>query len=96
MSDLHTFRGAPKLRRHGAVGITLALARAILMILWHLRGSSSEFVCSIEKGRHGYRLVIQSASTVIVNDVLPDVRRARWKADLIRSELLAMGYTAPV
>ena len=65
------------------------------MILWHLCGSSSEFVCSIEKGRHGYRLVIQSAATVIVNDVLPDVGRARWKADLIRSELLAMGYTAP-
>jgi hypothetical protein len=76
-------------------GIDLASSPGVLMILWHLRGSSSEFVCSIEKGRVGYRLVIQSASTVIINDVLPDVRRARWKADLIRSELLAMGYTAP-
>jgi hypothetical protein len=64
------------------------------MILWSLRGSSSEFVCSIEKGPGGYRLVIRSASAVIVNDVLPDVRRARWKANLIREELLAMGYTA--
>lgn len=62
------------------------------MILWSLRGSASEFVCSIEKGAQGYRLVIRSAAAVIVNDVLPDVRRARWKASLIRDELLAMGY----
>jgi hypothetical protein len=64
------------------------------MIIWRLSGSSSDFVCSIEKGRHGYHLVVQSSSAVIVEDVLPDVRRARWKADLIRNELLAMGYTA--
>ena len=65
-----------------------------LMIVWSLHGSSSEFVCSIEKGANGYRLVIRSASAVIVDDVLPDVRRARWKADLIRNELVAMGYVA--
>ncbi len=64
------------------------------MIIWRLSGSSSDFVCSIEKRRHGYLLVVQSSSAVIVEDVLPDVRRARSKADLIRNELLAMGYTA--
>ena len=63
------------------------------MIVWSLRGSSSEFICTIEKCPNGYRLIVRSASTVIVNDVLPDVRRARWKANLIRDELVAMGYT---
>ncbi len=80
-------------RRHPGHGTCAALQR---MILWSLRGSSSEFVCSIEKGPRGYRLVVRSATAVIVNDVLPDVRRARWKANVIRDELLAMGYTAPV
>jgi hypothetical protein len=63
------------------------------MILWRLHGISSDFVCSIEKGRRGYRLVVRAATTTVVEDVLPDVRRARWKADLIRAELLEMGYT---
>ena len=67
----------------------------VTVILWQLCGSSSEFVCSIEKGPRGYLLLIQSLSTVIVNDVLPNIHYARWKADLIRSELLAMGYTTP-
>ena len=65
------------------------------MILWRLCGVSTDFVCSIEKKRRGYYLVVRSASSVVVDDVLPDIRRARWKADMIRAELLAMGYTAP-
>jgi len=65
------------------------------MILWRLYGVSSDFVCSIEKGRRGYRLLVRAAATTIVDDVLPDIRRARWKADLIRNELLEMGYTPP-
>ena len=65
------------------------------MILWRLQGVSADFVCSIEKGRRGYRLVVRSATTTIVDDVLPDVARARWKADLIRTELLELGYTTP-
>ena len=80
-------------RRHPGHGACAAPGH---MILWSLRGSSSEFVCSIEKGPRGYRLVVRSATAVIVNDVLPDVRRARWKANVIRDELVAMGYTAPV
>ena len=63
------------------------------MILWRLSGLTADFVCSIEKRRQGYRLVVRSAWTVIVDDVLPDVRRARGKADLIRSELQQIGYT---
>lgn len=63
------------------------------MILWSLRGSSSVFTCSIEKEPNGYRLTVRSATAVIVNDVLPDIRLARWKADQIKAELLAMGYT---
>jgi hypothetical protein len=66
------------------------------MILWRLNGISSNFVCSIEKGRRGYRLLVRAASTTVVDDVLPDIRRARWKADMIRSELLEMGYRPPV
>ena len=65
------------------------------MILWRLHGISSDFVCSIEKGRRGYRLVVRAAATTVVDDVLPDIRRARWKADLIHSELLEMGYRPP-
>ena len=65
------------------------------MILWRLSGLTADFVCSIEKRRQGYRLVVRSAWTVIVDDLLPDVRRARSKADLIRSELVEIGYTGP-
>jgi hypothetical protein len=67
-----------------------------LMILWRLYGISSDFVCSIEKARGGYRLVVRAAAGTVVDDVLPDIRRARWKADMIRSELLEMGYRPPV
>ena len=39
--------------------------------------------------------MVRAASTTVVEDVLPDIRRARWKADLIRAELLEMGYRPP-
>jgi hypothetical protein len=65
------------------------------MILWRLSGLTADFVCSIEKRRQGYRLIVRSAWTVIVDDLVPDVGRARSKADLIRSELLEIGYTGP-
>jgi hypothetical protein len=66
------------------------------MILWRLHGLSSDFVCSIEKKRPGYRLFVRQGAFTIVDDVLPDVRRARWKADVIREELLAMGFILPM
>jgi hypothetical protein len=86
--------GTPLTR--GAPGIGLAFDQhRFPMIIWRLCGVSTDFVCSIEKRRRGYYLVVRSGSSVVVDDVLPDIRRARWKADLIRAELLAMGYTAP-
>ena len=61
------------------------------MILWTLPTLSSDFVCSIEKQRAEYRLVVRHGSTTLVDDVLPDVRRARSRADTIRRELLEIG-----
>ena len=75
-------------------GIELASSDSPPMILWSLQGHSSDFVCSIEKRRGGYRLLVRQGATTIVDDVLPDVRRARWKADTIRRELLEIGFVA--
>ena len=66
------------------------------MILWILPTISSDFVCSIEKQRAEYRVVVRHGSTTVVDDVLPDVRRARWKAATIRRELLEVGCITTV
>ena len=54
------------------------------MILWRLRGITSEFVCSIQRAPNGYRLVVRGADDTALEQLLPDVGHARLKAARLR------------
>jgi hypothetical protein len=63
------------------------------MILWRLHGVAADFVCSIEKTTNGYRLVVKGGPDTPVNQILPNVGQARFRALQLREELISMGFT---
>lgn len=63
------------------------------MILWRLRGITSEFVCSIQRAPNGYRLVVRGADDTALEQLLPNVGHARLKAARLREELIEIGFS---
>jgi hypothetical protein len=63
------------------------------MILWRLRGITSEFVCSIQRAPNGYRLVVSGAGEAALDQLLPNVGHAQMKAARLREELIEIGFS---
>ena len=63
------------------------------MILWRLRGITSEFVCSIQRAPNGYRLVVRGAGDTALEQLLPNVGHAQMKAARLREELIEIGFS---
>ena len=71
------------------------------MILWRLSGSpdparareAGQVVCSIEKRRCDYVLVVARADEVMLNEAHASLDRARETAGAFREDLIGRGWT---
>lgn len=72
------------------------------MILWRLRGyadpegefEGGEVVCSLEKLRVGYRLLVEHAGRIETDESHPSIDTARTKANAVKRQLVEMGWKA--
>jgi hypothetical protein len=64
------------------------------MILWQLQGAIRDVVCSIQKQRNGYRLLVIRGRSVEYDETMPNVTFALARARVLREQLIAMGFTS--
>ncbi len=65
------------------------------MVLWRLQGGAGVLVCSLEKWRCGYRLLVEGAPDrpdLAVDENHISVDAARGRAEAIRATLLGGGW----
>ena len=71
------------------------------MILWRLRGFSDpegeyeggEVECAIERSEDGYRLLVLHDDEIQTHESHATIETARGKAEALRSDLLARGWS---
>ena len=71
------------------------------MILWRLRGYSDpdgEYEggvaeCAIERAADGYRLLVVHCGNVQADERHAGIEAARAKAEMLRAELIALGWS---
>ncbi|OFV95844.1 MAG: hypothetical protein A3H28_08910 [Acidobacteria bacterium RIFCSPLOWO2_02_FULL_61_28] len=71
------------------------------MILWTLRGyadpegefEGGEVECAIERSEDGYRLVVAHDGEIQTHESHASIETARGKADALRADLLARGWS---
>lgn len=65
------------------------------MIVWRVKGALSKFTCSLEKDGVGYRLLVtRDDGRVEAGHQCRDIADGRIRAEALRQELLAMGFTS--
>ena len=71
------------------------------MILWRLRGFSDpdgeweggETECAIERSEDGYRLRVVHGGQIQADERHAGIESARAKAEMLRAELIALGWS---
>ena len=71
------------------------------VILWTLCGyvdpegefARGEIVCAIERSEDGYRLLVQHDGEIQLHESHASIETARGKAELLREDLMAKGWT---